>query len=208
MLIFVSGGSASGKSALAERACMALPADEHIYIATMPVRSPEDERKVARHHALRAGRGFARTLEMPGRLDIAAVPPDAAVLLECLSTFTANRMFSGETPPGGEWFAALRAELDPLLDRPGPTVIVSADVGADGLTFDPYTEDYRRVLTGLGVWLCDRADCAIEAVAGVPAVRKGRQLFGSLCERELRPRPKAPFAKGSCRRKATEGSES
>ena len=54
MLIFISGGSASGKSALAERACMALDAPQHIYIATMPVCSDEDRRKVARHHALRA----------------------------------------------------------------------------------------------------------------------------------------------------------
>ena len=170
MLIFVSSGSASGKSALAERVCAALPAPEHIYIATMPVWSDEDRRKVARHHALRAGRGF-RTLEMPGRLDPAAVPPDAAVLLECLSTFTANRMFSGETPD--DWLDALCAELRPLLDRPGPTVVVSADVSGDGLCFDADTENYRRVLTGLGVRLCARADCAIEAVCGRAVVHKG-----------------------------------
>jgi len=169
MLCFVSGGSASGKSALAERICAALPG-EHIYIATMPVRSSEDERKVARHHALRAGRGF-RTLEMPNRLS--PVPPDAAVLLECLSTFTANRMFSGDTPPGGDWLEALWAELRPLLDRPGPTVIVSAEVGCDGLAFDAATEEYRRVLTGLGCRLAAASDCAVEAVCGLPKVHKG-----------------------------------
>ena len=167
MLYFVSGGSASGKSALAERICAALPG-EHIYIATMPVRNEEDERVVARHHALRAGRGFA-TLEMPGRLT--AVPPDAAVLLECLSTFTANRMFSGET--SDEWEAQLWDELQPLLDRPGHTVIVSADVVSDGVDYGALTEGYRRVLTGLGVRLCARADCAVEAVCGRAAVRKG-----------------------------------
>ena len=200
MLIFISGGSASGKSALAERVCCALPG-EHIYIATMPVRSAEDERKVARHHALRAGRGFAATLEMPGRLDAAAVPPDAAVLFECLSTFTANRMFSGETPPpaprtptgapgsspaaagtgftGGAsldaaaWLDALWAELQPLISRPGHTVIVSADVGDDGARYDPATEDYRAVLTGLGVRLCAAADAAAEAVCGRALVHKG-----------------------------------
>ena len=171
MLIFVSGGSASGKSALAERVCMSLPAPEHIYIATMPVRSDEDARKVARHHALRAGRGFTRTLEMPGRPDFAAVPPDAAVLFECLSTYTANRMFSGEA--SDDWLETLRAELRPLLDRPGPTVIVSADVGADGAAYDAATEDYRRVLTGLGVRLCARADAAVEAVCGLPVTHKG-----------------------------------
>ena len=199
MLIFISGGSASGKSALAERVCCALPG-EHIYIATMPVRSAEDERKVARHHALRAGRGFAGTLEMPGKPDFAAVPPDAAVLFECLSTYTANRMFSGETPPaprtptgapgsspaaagtgftGGAspdaaaWLDALWAELQPLISRPGHTVIVSAEVGCDGARYDPATEEFRAVLTGLGVRLCAAADAAAEAVCGVPVVHKG-----------------------------------
>ena len=172
MLVFVSGDSASGKSALAERVCAALaPGAKHIYIATMPVRSDEDRRKVARHHALRAGRGF-ETYEMPNRLG--PVPPDAAVLLECLSTFTANRMFSGEAPTvAGGWLETLWAELQPLLDRPGPTVIVSADVAADGVAFSAETEDYRRVLTGLGIRLCERADCAVEAVCGRAVVRKG-----------------------------------
>ena len=45
IIIGIAGGSASGKSALAERVCCALPG-EHIYIATMPVRDAEDERKV------------------------------------------------------------------------------------------------------------------------------------------------------------------
>ena len=169
MLIFVSGGSASGKSALAERICVSLPADEHVYIATMPVRSPEDERKVARHHALRAGRGF-RTIEAPNRLDLSDVPPGAAVLLECLSTFTANRMFSGDH--SDDWLETLKAELQPLIARPGPTVVVSAEVGCDGLQFDAYTEDYRRVLTGLGVWLCQRSDRAVEAVCGTAKEHK------------------------------------
>ena len=93
MLFFVSGASASGKSALAERICAALPG-ERIYIATMPVRTEEDERVVARHHALRAGRGFAYTLERPGALG--DIPPDPCALFECLSTFTANRMFDGD----------------------------------------------------------------------------------------------------------------
>ena len=173
MLVFVSGASASGKSALAERVCAALnPGAQHIYIATMPVRSAEDARKVARHHALRAGRGF-ETREMPNRL--APVPQDAAVLLECLSTFTANRMFSGDAPQPEGWLETLWAELQPLLDRPGPTVIVSADVAADGLDFGETTEEYRRVLTGLGLRLCARADRAIEACCGRAVVHKGAE---------------------------------
>ena len=173
MLYFLSGGSASGKSALAERICCALPGP-HIYIATMPVRDSEDERKVARHHALRAGRGFAGTLEMPGRLG--DVPPEAAVLFECLSTFTANRMFTcGEAEPPEGWEEHLWAELKAhLLDRPGHTVVVSAEVACDGTQYDEYTEVYRAVLTGLGRRLAAEADCAVEAVCGRAVVHKGK----------------------------------
>ena len=167
MIYFISGGSGSGKSALAERVCAAL-GGRCIYIATMPVYTDEDRKKVARHHALRAGRGF-ETMEMPGRLT--AVPEEATVLLECLSTFTANRMFSGETEEN--WAETLWAELLPLLRRKGHTVIVSADVSGDGADYGEGTEAYRRVLNELACRLCAAADAAVETVCGIPLVRKG-----------------------------------
>ena len=167
MIVFISGGSGSGKSALAEKICAAL-GGPHIYIATMPVFTDEDRKKVARHHALRAGRGF-ETMEMPGRLN--PVPSDATVLLECLSTFTANRMFSGDSSDC--WEDSLWAELQPLLNRPGHTVIVSADTAFDGVTYEAGSENYRRVLTILSNRICVGADTVVETVCGIPLVRKG-----------------------------------
>jgi len=167
MIAFVSGGSASGKSDLAEKICTAL-GGRRVYIATMPVYSDEDRKKVARHHALRADRGF-ETLEMPNRLS--PVPADADVLLECLSTFTANRMFSGETCE--DWTEQLWSELQPLLRRPGHTVIVSADVAGDGIAYAEGTAAYCRTLTALGCRLCAEADLVAECVCGIPLVKKG-----------------------------------
>ena len=167
MIVFITGGSGSGKSALAEKICAAL-GGRRVYIATMPVFTDEDRKKVARHHALRAGRGF-ETFEMPGKLS--PVPADATVLLECLSTFTANRMFSGDASEN--WTETLWDELQPLLNRPGHTVIVSADSSGDGVTYDAETEAYRRTLTELGTRLCRRADTAVETVCGIPLVLKG-----------------------------------
>ena len=167
MIVFISGGSGSGKSALAEKICAAL-GGRRVYIATMPVFTDEDRKKVARHHALRAGRGF-ETLEMPGRLE--PVPAEATVLLECLSTFTANRMFSGEASE--DWTETLWDELQPLLNRPGHTVIVSADASGDGVTYDAATEAYRNTLTALGARLCGCADTAVETVCGIPLMLKG-----------------------------------
>ena len=43
MTVFISGGSGSGKSALAEHICAAL-GGELLYIATMPVYSEEDKK--------------------------------------------------------------------------------------------------------------------------------------------------------------------
>ena len=167
MIVFISGGSGSGKSALAEKLCAAL-GGRRVYIATMPVFTDEDRKKVARHHALRAGRGF-ETFEMPNRLS--PVPAEATVLLECLSTFTANRMFSGDSSQ--DWTETLWDELQPLLNRPGHTVIVSADSTCDGVCYDAETQAYLRTLTALGVRLCNRADTAIETVCGIPLIKKG-----------------------------------
>ena len=167
MIVFITGGSGSGKSALAEKICAAL-GGRRVYIATMPVFTDEDRKKVARHHALRAGRGF-ETFEMPNRLS--PVPEDATVLFECLSTFTANRMFSGDASE--DWTETLWAELQPLLNRPGHTVIVSADSSGDGVTYDAATQAYLNVLTALGSRLCARADAAVETVCGIPLILKG-----------------------------------
>lgn len=169
MIVFISGGSGSGKSAFAERLCAAL-GGKLLYVATMPVATQEDRKKVARHHALRAGRGF-ETAEMPQR--ITPVAQDATVLFECLSTYTANRMFSGEAPAPQDWEAALWAELQPLLNRPGHTVIVSAEVGGDGEYYTPEIDAYRRTLTALGRRICAQADAVVETVCGIPLVRKG-----------------------------------
>ena len=98
------------------------------------------------------------------------------MLFECLSTFTANRMFSGDPEPPEGWEESLWAELrEQLLSRPGHTVVVSAEVGCDGAEYDAYTEAYRAVLTGLGCRLAAAADCAVEAVCGRAVVHKGAQ---------------------------------
>ena len=168
MIALVTGGSGSGKSALAEQLAVGL-GGALFYVATMPVRTDEDRKKVARHQTLRAGRGFV-TLERPERLE--PLPPDGAtVLLECLSTLTANRMFSGETC--ADWTEQLWTELQPLLERAGHTVFVSAEVCGDGTVYGAETEAYRRTLTALNRRLADRAELVVEAVCGLPVLWKG-----------------------------------
>lgn len=169
MIFLITGGSGSGKSALAERVCSALGGNL-IYLATMPIWTEEDRKKVERHHMLRTGRGFV-TLERQNHLEPLPEAEDT-VLLECLSTFTANRIFSGE--PCRDWENRLWQELRPLLNRRGHTVIVTAETGGDGAAYPQETEGYREILWGLNRRIAGIADCVAESVCGIPVVLKGK----------------------------------
>ena len=57
MFTLVIGGSASGKSAWAERHVTRLPGT-HVYLATMQPDSGEGLDRIRRHRALRAGKQF------------------------------------------------------------------------------------------------------------------------------------------------------
>ena len=63
MMVVVTGGSGSGKSAYAESLFQEF-SGEKIYIATMQVYDEEGKEKVARHRKLREGKGFL-TIESP-----------------------------------------------------------------------------------------------------------------------------------------------
>ena len=193
MTVFITGGSGSGKSAFAERVAQSLApsgAPAHggafcplIYVATMPVASPEDAKKVERHQTLRACKGFV-TLEKPGKL---ADLPDGGetMLIECISTHVANLMFNPENAPADAavsehpaldvnfWTETLKKELKPILDRKENTIFVSAEIASDGTTYSPQTEAYKKVLTAINRYLVDNCDAAFELVCGIPVRIKG-----------------------------------
>ena len=193
MTVFITGGSGSGKSAFAESVAQSLAlsgAPAHggafcplVYVATMPVASPEDAKKVERHHTLRAGKGFV-TLEKPGKLkDL----PDGGqtMLIECISTHAANLMFNPENAPADAavsehpaldvnfWTETLKKELKPILHREGNTIFVSAEIASDGTTYSPETEAYKKVLTAINRHLLEQCDAAFELVCGIPVRIKG-----------------------------------
>ena len=62
MLILVTGGSGSGKSAFAESVVMGLKTRPNLYIATMYPFDEECHRRIARHRLMRRDKGF-ETLE-------------------------------------------------------------------------------------------------------------------------------------------------
>ena len=71
MMILVTGGASSGKSACAETLACALPGS-HYYLAAMKPFGEEGARRIARHRALRAGKGFVTVECWNGLRDLTA----------------------------------------------------------------------------------------------------------------------------------------
>ena len=84
MLVVVTGGSGSGKSAFAEDRVLSFGESRRIYIATMQAFDEESHRRIRRHRRMRSGKGF-ETIERYTELDELILPKNCVVLLECMS---------------------------------------------------------------------------------------------------------------------------
>ena len=174
MLILVSGGSGSGKSEFAEGLVVSSGLTERIYLATMQVWDAESVRRVERHRAMRAGKGF-QTLECPTGLDQLEVPEHAAVLLEDLSNLSANEYFA---PQGGgkAAFDRVLAGIAKAAHRADLLVVVTNELFSDGVRYDPETAAYLELLADLNRAIAARSDQVYEVVCGIPVAWKEAKL--------------------------------
>lgn len=195
MMVLVTGGSGSGKSAYAEETVLRLAKEKmRYYIATMQVFDDEGEKKIKRHQKLRAGKGF-QTIEQPMHIGQAAdkIGKDSVVLLECMSNLVANEMFS---PMEGEEAATSTREsdnlqensafeancnrvmqgvvsgIDKIRENCAHLVIVTNNVFEDGIRYDDSTMAYMKVLGAINEKLAVESNQVIEVVAGIPIMGK------------------------------------
>ena len=168
MLIFVSGGSGSGKSAFAEELIVRGGLDRRVYIATMEPFGEEGQRRIARHRRLRAGKGFVTT-ERPRDLAGLPLPPGCAALLEDLTNLFANEWFGGERDGAA---GRVLAGLDRLASAAALAVVVGNDLFSDGMDYDPETLAYLRALADLNRAAAARAEQVWEVVCGIPIRHK------------------------------------
>lgn len=170
MITLVIGGSGSGKSQFAEGLLSEYEGRKY-YLATMQIYDEEARKKVERHRQLRMGKGF-ETLEQP--CDIGNVIPcfkerKCAVLLECMSNLVANEMFRGENMRSVE--DTVEAILPPMrlfAESVDELVIVTNNVGEDGLNYDVSTVKYIHAIGDINVSLAEMADRVVEVSMGLP----------------------------------------
>ena len=177
MMALFTGGASCGKSALAESRCQQL-GGKLVYLAAMRPFGEEGMRRVEKHRAQRAGKGFT-TIECYD--DFTAASHDerlagATILLECLGNVVANELFDENAQAEGTDLDATRARIMDAIEsikRAGThLVIVGNDVGADGIRYPSETHAYQELLGGLSCAVATRCDFVAECASGLPIVVK------------------------------------
>ncbi len=168
MLILITGGSASGKSAYAESLCLSHA--PRFYLACMQPYGAEGEARIRRHRAMRRDKGFA-TVERYTDLGSLVLPERGCVLLEDVGNLAANEMFSSDPPR--DPFDAVIAGIEALYAQCDRLVVVTDEIGSDGTDYDAATTAYLAALGRINRALSARSDAVVETVAGIPLVLKG-----------------------------------
>lgn len=180
MLIFISGGVRSGKSALGEKLVSRYSGEgRKVYLATSEAYDDEMVQRIAKHREDRAGKGFVTIEKSRGIATVAAqLQKGDAVLLDCLGTLAANEMF------GEAYVQTSTATVDALAETifggimalnggASALIVISNEVFSDGCDYDGMTLDYVKLLGLLHRKLAGAADAAVECACGCYIVHKG-----------------------------------
>ena len=165
MILFITGGARSGKSTAAVEAARHCRRAV-VFVATATAGDDEMAERIARHQNERPGEWT--TVEAPYALAeaITDADPEACVVVDCLSLWVAHALMADET---------LSVEsLDPRLDvvvaaaigRPGPTVVVSNEVGSGIVPDNLLGRSFRDLLGRANQRFAAAADRAVLSVSG------------------------------------------
>ena len=177
MTVFLSGGAKCGKSSLAQDLTVALAAGgKRYYVATLISTGNEDDRRIRRHIADRAGLGF-ETVEcfrnLPDCLE--TTDPQGAFLVDSVTSLLQNALFPAERNYEMDLEAAKHC-ADGLVEFAGRVkhaVFVSDHIYSDAEGYSESTEAYRKCLAEIDRRLARVCDTVVEVAAGQAIVYKG-----------------------------------
>ncbi|MBR5722084.1 MAG: bifunctional adenosylcobinamide kinase/adenosylcobinamide-phosphate guanylyltransferase [Oscillospiraceae bacterium] len=169
MTTLITGGSKCGKSRFAESLLLS-HSGQRRYLATMQPFGADAERAIARHREMRAGKGLF-TIEQYTDLHMLMLPPHCGVLLECLCNLTANEMFRPDPAP--DVLSHIMHGIRHLQQQAEQLVIVTGQVGSDGIRYPAETNAYIALLGAVSRETAALADTVYECVYGIPVLLKG-----------------------------------
>lgn len=172
MLVLITGGSKCGKSSIAESFFNNFRG-EKFYIATMIPYGDDAEYIISRHREMRKEKNF-NTIEKYTDIHNIDIPENSGVLLECMGNLCANEMFSSEKIYNP--VEKIISGIENISGKCSLLVIVSNNVGGDGMEYDSGTADYIKYLGQINQRIAVISDTVIECVYGIPIVLKGDLL--------------------------------
>ena len=171
-MILIFGGASSGKSRYAELRLSELSGQPKIYMAVSEVYDDEMRERVRIHQAMRADKGFL-TIERTRDLGGANIPAGSSVMIESLTAWAANEMFTAEgVKDSGHVVGKVLADLSVIMERANDVVIVADDIFSDGGEYDSLTENYVKTLAELTVKIAGVSDEVTEVISGLPVSYK------------------------------------
>lgn len=181
MIVFICGGSKSGKSHLAQDIAKALCRDNPLYyIATMVPSDNEDKEKIRLHIEDRADMGF-ETVECGRNISSVTEKTDISgtFLLDSVTALLANEMYSDFENVGADINAADRCinDIRKLAETVKNTVIVSDYIFSDAESYDKSTQFFCKALAEIGNSIAVYADIVMEMNYGIPTIHKGKQIY-------------------------------
>ena len=169
MITLITGGSKCGKSSLAEQ-IMDHYNGSKIYIATMQPFGQDAYEAIERHRIMRKNKHY-KTIEKYTNIHEIELDKNCSVLLECVGNLCANEMFAGNEIyfPSDKIVNEIRA----ISESASNLVIVTNQVGSDGIDYSQGTNHYIRELGTINSQLAIISDNVIESIYGIPIVLKG-----------------------------------
>ena len=166
-IVFVTGGTRSGKSSYAQTRVEAYPG-ELLYVATAEARDAEMAARVAQHKNARGERW--RSLEEP--LALAERLPQAvdgcsALLLDCLTLWLSN-LFEAYADDEAAVMVAAERLITVLHALPADIFVVSNELGSGVVPENGLARRFRDLHGLLNQKFADAADEAWLMVAGLP----------------------------------------
>jgi adenosylcobinamide kinase/adenosylcobinamide-phosphate guanylyltransferase len=160
--ILVTGGSRSGKSALAERLVLSL-GDSAVYIATAEAGDAEMAARIAAHRTRRGAcwRTVEERRDLVGVLDRTDGGPPR--LVDCLTLWLSNLMLAGQ-----DWRADAEALAGGLRRQSSPVVIVTNEVGAGIVPESALARSFRDAAGEVNQMIASVVDEVWLTVAGLP----------------------------------------
>ncbi|MGL4847760.1 MAG: bifunctional adenosylcobinamide kinase/adenosylcobinamide-phosphate guanylyltransferase [Clostridium sp.] len=182
MIIFISGGSKSGKSKIGEDFSKKLhKSGDLIYLATMKPMGNEDLERIENHKKDRIGTEF-KAYEM--QQDILklkeVIKREDTVLLDSLTSLMANEMFKGELLLEEERVSKginekIFSEIEELSKDVKNLIVVSDYIFSEAIVYDKMTEEYRKNLGYLNRKVSEIADISIYVTYGMIEIFKGKR---------------------------------